>query len=211
MNNRIAEPDSTLVLPVSERCIRTIRAGTFLQLTGTIYTARDAVHRYLAAGHKPPCNLEGAFIYHCGPIAVKRKDTWDITAAGPTTSMREEQYMPALIKQYGIRGIIGKGGMGKETLDACQTVGCIYCHAVGGAAQVLANHITSVQNVYLDKEFGLPEAVWELNVASLPVIVTMDSNGANLHQTVETRSEKVLKSLLKQQASHTSSPYRETG
>ena len=108
--------------------------------------------------------------------------------------------MPSLIERFGLRGIIGKGGMGKGTLAACQSCGCVYCHAVGGAAQVLADHIMSVQNVYLEETFGLPEAVWELHIEALPVIVTMDSHGENLHQQVDTASQRRLNSLLENPA-----------
>jgi len=118
-----------------------------------------------------------------------------VTAAGPTTSIREEPYQWEVIRDHGIVGVIGKGGMGQKTLDACKEYGCVYLHAVGGAAQVLAEKIKSVDGLYLE-EFGLPEAIWEMSVEDFPVVVTMDSHGNSLHKEVENASKEVLKAVL---------------
>ena len=91
-----------------------------------------------------------------------------------------------------MRGVIGKGGMGERTLAACQEQGCVYLHAVGGAAQVLAECIKSVRNVYFLEEFGAPEAIWELEVENFPAVVTMDAHGHSLHQEVFAASQAEL-------------------
>jgi fumarate hydratase class I len=124
---------------------------------------------------------------------MKQDDgSWKATAAGPTTSIREEPYQAHIIKVFGLRGVIGKGGMGDRTLAACKEFGCVYLHAVGGAAQVLADCIRKVRNVYLMKEFGAPEAIWEFEVQDFPAVVTMDSHGNSLHKEVFAKSQAEL-------------------
>jgi len=113
-------------------------------------------------------------------------------AAGPTTSIREEPYQADIIKTFGLRGVIGKGGMADKTLAACQEFGCVYLHAVGGAAQVLAECIRKVSAVYLMEKFGAPEAIWELEIEKFPVVVTMDSHGRSLHKEVLSSSQAEL-------------------
>jgi fumarate hydratase class I len=185
-----------LDLPLDEEAVRDLHVGQFLELSGTIWTARDAAHRYLAdPANEAPFPARGAVFYHCGPVIVPADDGWRVTAAGPTTSIREEPYMPGLIERYGLRGIIGKGGMGPATLAACRQFGCLYLHAVGGAAQVLADRIRRVRGVYLE-HFGPPEAVWQLEVERFPVLVTMDAHGESLHQSVAETSNRQLSALL---------------
>lgn len=185
-----------LLLPLTETDVRSMRVGDSAVLSGRLFTGRDAIHKYLAAGNPPPCNLTDAVLYHCGPVVTPAGDGWSITAAGPTTSVREEPYMADLIRKFHLRGIIGKGGMGARTLQACQDCGCMYMHAVGGAAQVLAECITRVAGVYLEDHFGSPEALWELEVSKFPVIVTMDAYGKSLHADVESKSHEQLEQLL---------------
>jgi fumarate hydratase class I len=132
-------------------------------------------------------------IYHCGPVVVQdNAGNWKVTAAGPTTSIREEPYQAQIIRDFGVRGVIGKGGMGNRTLEACRQYGCAYFHAIGGAAQVLAECVKRVRNVYFLKEFGSPEAIWELEVEGFPAVVTMDSHGRSLHNEVFAQSEAEL-------------------
>lgn len=187
-------------LPFDEALIRELRIGDSLLLSGTICTGRDNAHKLLAesADIQPAGipNLQGGVIYHCGPVVVKSGDEWKITAAGPTTSIREEMYMGQIIRRYGLRAIIGKGGMGAETLAAAQECGCVYLHAVGGAAQILARAVKRVRNVYHMEDFGVPEAFWELEVEDFPVTVTMDAVGGNLHDLVAATSEKKLQEIL---------------
>jgi tartrate/fumarate subfamily iron-sulfur-dependent hydro-lyase beta chain len=191
-----------LTTPLNEEIVRSLRAGDDVLITGRLYTGRDAVHKYLAGGGALPdgVDLAGGIIYHCGPVVVEKnedgKRVFTVTAAGPTTSIREEPYQADLIARYGMRGVIGKGGMGLKTLAACREHGAVYLHAVGGAAQVYADCIRSVEDVYLE-EFGSPEAIWVLQVVDFPAIVTMDAHGDSLHEVVQTDSLDKLKAALK--------------
>ena len=173
--------------PFTEEKIRALKVGDAVEITGVLFTGRDAVHKYLAKGGELPAgvDLRNGIIYHCGPVVLKDEaGRWKVVAAGPTTSIREEPYQAGIIEKFGVRGVIGKGGMGDRTLAACQGSGAVYLHAIGGAAQVLAERITAVRNVYLLEKFGSPEAIWELAVERFPVVVTMDSHGRSLHAEV---------------------------
>jgi fumarate hydratase class I len=184
-----------LKTPVSEEAIRAVKVGDSVTITGVLYTGRDAVHKYLHDGGKLPAgvNLQGGILYHCGPVVVKDdQGEWKCVAAGPTTSIREEPYQWQVIRDLGLRGVIGKGGMGDKTLDACRQYGCAYLHAIGGAAQVLAECIRKVRNVYMMEQFGAPEAIWEFEVEDFPVVVTMDSHGGSLHKEVFAASQAEL-------------------
>jgi fumarate hydratase class I len=189
-------PASQLQTPLGEAAIRELKAGEYVLLSGELHTARDAVHKMLAAGGEPPCDLEGTVLYHCGPVVVEEHGEWFVRAAGPTTSYREEPYMGEIIRRFGLKAVIGKGGMGDGTLRACQDYGCVYLHAVGGAAQVLARAVKKVKAVYLREEYGSPEAVWHLQVEAFPALVTMDSHGTSLHKSVASESAERLAELL---------------
>jgi fumarate hydratase class I len=160
-------------------------------------TGRDAVHAHLMK-HAPPVDLTGGVLYHCGPVVVKEAgkdgDSWRVTAAGPTTSIREEPYQAEIIKRYGVRVVIGKGGMGAKTLAGLKASGAVYLNAIGGAAQFYARCIRRVDGVSL-MEFGTPEAMWHLDVVDFPAIVTMDAHGSSLHKDIEDASGKVLETL----------------
>jgi fumarate hydratase class I len=132
----------------------------------------------------PPVDMNGSVLYHCGPVMLKEGESWTVKAAGPTTSSREEPYQADVIKNYGVRAVIGKGGMGKKTLAALQEHGAVYLNAIGGAAQYYARNVKSVEDVHL-MEFGIPEAMWHLKVEGFPAIVTMDAHGNSLHADVE--------------------------
>ncbi|MDB6035668.1 MAG: fumarate hydratase C-terminal domain, beta subunit [Verrucomicrobiales bacterium] len=184
-----------LTVPFTDEKIRALKVGDEVALTGIVFTGRDAVHKYLHEGGElpPEVNLKDGIIYHCGPVVIKdEQGKWKVTAAGPTTSIREEPYQGEIIKHFGVRGVIGKGGMGDRTLAACKEFGCVYLHAIGGAAQVLAECIKSVRNVYMLEKFGAPEAIWELEVERFPVVVTMDSHGRSLHEEVFAASQAAL-------------------
>ena len=118
-----------------------------------------------------------------------------LIAAGPTTSIREEPYQWKIIKDYGVKAIIGKGGMGEKTKQACKKYGCLYLHAVGGAGSLIAKNVKKINNVYKLKEFGMPEAIWEIEVMDLKTIVTIDAKGNSLHDQV---SQKVKKRIGKE-------------
>lgn len=181
--------------PLTEAAVRQLKVGDAVEITGVLFTGRDAVHKYLAKGGElpPEVKLQGGIIYHCGPVVIKDEaGKWKVVAAGPTTSIREEPYQGDIIKKFGVRAVIGKGGMGDRTLAACREAGAVYLHAIGGAAQVLAEHITNVRNVYFFEKFGSPEAIWELDVVKFPAVVTMDAAGNSLHQEIFERSKAEL-------------------
>ena len=176
-----------LSFPFTEDKIRALKVGDEVLISGVVHTGRDAVHKYLHEGGKLPAgvSLRDGIIYHCGPVMLKQADgSWKCTAAGPTTSIREEPYQGQIIHDFGVRGVIGKGGMGDRTVEACKENGCVYLHAVGGAAQVLADCVKRVRNVYMMKEFGAPEAIWELEIEDFPAVVTIDAHGHSLHKEI---------------------------
>src|SRR5689334_3349600 len=184
-----------LTAPFSEEKIRSLKVGDEVGLTGILFTGRDAVHKYLHEGGQlpPAVQLRDGILYHCGPVVIKDEaGHWNVTAAGPTTSIREEPYQAEIIRKFGLRGVIGKGGMGARTLAACREHGCVYLHAVGGAAQVLAQCIKKVRGVYLLEKFGAPEAIWELEVEAFPAVVTMDAKGGSLHDQILAASQAEL-------------------
>src|SRR4051812_6551917 len=184
-----------LRFPFTQEKIAALIVGDAVEISGVVFTGRDAVHKYLHEGGElpPEVNLQDGIIYHCGPVMMKQEDgSYKCTAAGPTTSIREEPYQGEIIKHFGLSGVIGKGGMGDRTLAACKEHGCVYLHAIGGAAQVLADCIKRVRNVYLLEKFGSPEAIWELEVEGFPAVVTMDSHGNSLHKEVFANSQAEL-------------------
>ena len=184
-----------LSFPFTEEKIRALKVGEEVLISGVVFTGRDAVHKYLHEGGQLPSgvNLKEGILYHCGPVVIKdEQGAWKCVGAGPTTSIREEPYQWQVIRDFGLRGVIGKGGMGDKTLEACKQYGCVYLHAVGGAAQVLAECIKRVRNVYLMEKFGAPEAIWEFEVESFPAIVTIDAHGNSLHKEVFAASQAEL-------------------
>ena len=176
--------------PLTEEQVRSLKVGDVVLISGRAYTGRDAVHHHLMT-HEPPVDLRGAVLYHCGPVVAKDGEGWKVTAAGPTTSIREEPYQADVIRRYGVRAVVGKGGMGAKTLAALKDAGAVYLNAIGGAAQFYARTIKKVDGVSLI-EFGTPEAMWHLTVEDFPAIVTMDSHGNSLHKDVEQESGREL-------------------
>jgi fumarate hydratase class I len=172
-----------LTAPLSEEAVRALKVGDVVLISGEVYTGRDAVHAHLMK-NPPPVDLHGAVLYHCGPVMLKQGDTWTVKAAGPTTSSREEPYQATILEKYGVRAVIGKGGMGAKTLAALKKNGAVYLNGIGGAAQFYARTVEKVLGVHL-LEFGIPEAMWHLRVNNFAAIVTMDANGNSLHADVE--------------------------
>ncbi len=185
----------SLRAPLSEADVRRLKAGDMVLLSGTVYTGRDEVHKYLCKGGDLPM-LKDGIIYHCGPVVLEDNGLYRVVAAGPTTSIREEPYQADIIQRYGVKAVIGKGGMGAKTLQACKDHGCVYLHAIGGAAQIYARCVEQVEGVYLKEKFGSPEAVWVLRVKDFPAVVTMDAHGQSLHQEVAETSKGRLQSVL---------------
>ncbi|MFZ3591412.1 fumarate hydratase [Bacillus sp. DJP31] len=177
----------TLQAPITEEQIRDLKVGDVVSINGLMYTGRDAIHKYLSTNDSP-IDLNGQVIYHCGPVMLKDEEgTWHVKAAGPTTSIREEPYQGDIMKRFGIRAVIGKGGMGAKTLAALQEHGGVYLNAIGGAAQYYADCIKSVEGVDL-MQFGIPEAMWHLKVEGFKAVVTMDAHGNSLHRDIEMSS-----------------------
>jgi len=201
-----------LTLPFTDDAIRELKVGDPILLSGVMVTGRDAVHKWmietfvkkarvpqgddLAVYEAIKPLLSGSAIYHCGPV-VAGLDTKDyrFVAAGPTTSIREEPYQGDVMRHFKIKGVIGKGGMGPKTLAACQEVPGTYLHAIGGAASLIAQTVTKVIGVY-KLDFGVPEAMWVIEVKDFPAVVTMDAHGGSLHAEVEAKSKAALEKLL---------------
>jgi fumarate hydratase, class I len=182
-----------LTAPLTEEKVRALKVGDVVLVSGEMYTGRDAVHAYLMK-NPPPVDLNGAVLYHCGPVMLKDGDKWKVKAAGPTTSIREEPYQADVIKRYGVRAVIGKGGMGAKTSAALKEFGAVYLNAIGGAAQYYARTVQDVIDVNL-LDFGVPEAMWHLRVDNFPAIVTMDAHGNSLHAEIEKASAEELEAL----------------
>ena len=184
-----------LTAPLTEAQMRSLHVGDVVLIRGEMYTGRDAVHAYLQK-HDPPVDLNGSVLYHCGPVMLKEGDEWQVKAAGPTTSIREEPYEHDVLRRFGVKAVIGKGGMGPKTLAALQECGAVYLNAIGGAAQFYAKTVEKVLDVNL-MELGIPEAMWHLQVKDFPAIVTMDSHGQSLHAKVAADSGQALEALQK--------------
>ena len=192
-----------LILPCDEAAIRALRVGEEALLTGRLITGRDTAHHWLVGGFREEVApyLAGSIIYHCGPVVRKNLDgSYDFVAAGPTTSAREEPYQADVIGRYGVRGVIGKGGMFDKTRKGLVEHGAAYLHAVGGTAQSLARAVVRVERVFKLEEFGVPEAMWVIEVKDFPTVVTMDAHGGSLHESVAATSKQILQRLLGQKA-----------
>ena len=190
---------TSLRLPLSEADVRALRAGGEVALSGLIHTGRDRFHKFLADGNPSPVDLRGGALFHCGPVVVRDEAApggWRVVAAGPTTSAREEPYMAGIVRREGLRAIVGKGGMGPATAEACRECGCVYLQAVGGAAALLARCVKRVAAVHFLDEFGATEACWSLEVEDLPALVGMDATGRSLYDEVAASSRAALDTLL---------------
>jgi len=188
-----------LETPLSEDAVRRLELGDTVKLNGLIYTARDRAHKYLIEETEPESlefDLKGGVLYHCGPLVRTSGGGYELVVAGPTTSNRMNPYEADVIGRYGVRAIIGKGGMDDRTLEALKRYGCVYLSAVSGAAVVLARYVKRIRNVYKLEEFGMPECFWEFEVEDFPSIVTMDTREQSIHKQVEQRSNERLKHLL---------------
>ena len=205
-------PIVDLQIPISDDAIRTLHIGDQVRLYGTVVTARDAAHKYIMDTFiHPPAIPEseqalhdelrrlwaGGVIYHCGPVVSQDESgRWRFVAAGPTTSIREEPYEADVIAHFGVRAVIGKGGMGPKTLAAFKQYGAVYLHAVGGAATLIASSVKEVLTVYKKDELGVPEAFWVVRVEGFPAVITMDAHGQSLHETMFAASAQKLADLI---------------
>ncbi len=189
-----------LTIPLSENDVKSLNVGDSVLLSGTIVTARDLAHKYMVEKRPDFIReyLKDAAIYHCGPVVKKNdKGEWEFVSAGPTTSSREEPYQADVIAEYGVRGVIGKGGMGDKTAKGLQETGAVYLHAVGGAGSLSAKCVKKVKDVLMLEEFGSPEAFWVIEVEDFPLTVTMDAHGNSLHKKIRESSQQVLDELTK--------------
>jgi len=192
-----------LKTPISEEQIRKLKVNDVLYVTGTVVTARDQAHRraleYFKEGKPLPLNLEELAVFHCGPVVAKQGEKWIAVAAGPTTSTRMDIFEDEFIKNFKVRVVIGKGGMGKKTTDAMQKYGVVYGAFTGGAAVLAARAIKNVRGVeWFD--LGVPEAMWIFEVEEFgPLAVAIDSHGNNLftdvQKTVEESRQKIYQKL----------------
>lgn len=201
-----------LQIPIAEEAIRALHVGDQVRLYGVMVTGRDTAHKYIMDNFIRPAVipegeralhaelqrlLQGGILYHCGPVVGRDADgRWRFVSAGPTTSIREEPYEADVIAHFGLRGVIGKGGMGPKTLAACREHGAVYLHAVGGAATLIAATIKEVLTVYKKEEFGVPEAFWVVRAEGFPAVVTMDAHGQSLHEQVAAASAQRLAELM---------------
>ncbi len=173
-----------------------LKAGDPVSLSGLVFTGRDRLHKHLAETHRSPVDLKNGAIFHCGPIVKQAPDgSWQVVAAGPTTSIREEPYMATVIAEQGLKIIIGKGGMGHKTLEACRENGCVYLQVVGGAAAIIAKTVRKVLAVNFLDEFGATEALWSLQIDGLDAVVGIDSHGVSLYDEVAVQSAAKLAAL----------------
>ena len=184
-----------LTPPLTEAQVRSLRVGDVVLINGEMFTGRDNVHAHLMK-NPPPVDISGTVLYHCGPVMLKEGERWIVKAAGPTTSSREEPYQAEVIRRYGVRAVIGKGGMGVKTLAALKECGAVYLNAIGGAAQYYARTVEQVLAVHW-MEFGIPEAMWHIRVKGFAAIVTMDAQGNSLHADVEQTTGEALERLQK--------------
>jgi len=198
--------------PISAEAIKNLKVGETVELSGVMITGRDTVHKWIADNFIHPAApvsaedqsvfeaikpiLNGGIIYHCGPVVGGlATQEYRFVAAGPTTSIREEPYQGDVMRLFNLKGVIGKGGMGGKTLQACQEVPAVYFHAIGGAASLIAESVKEVLGVY-KLDFGVPEAIWVIRVEGFPVVVTMDAHGNSLHDTIRQVSRKNLELLM---------------
>lgn len=205
--------DKRVNLPISLEAIRDLKVGDAVLLNGVMITGRDAVHKWLTDTYLNPTkpasqadlelleeirkiSREGV-IYHCGPVVSQDENKeYHFVSAGPTTSIREEPYQAGVMELLGLRGVIGKGGMGARTLEACQALGGVYFHAIGGAAAYIAQSVSRVLGVH-KLDLGVPEAIWVIEVVDFPAVVTMDAHGNSLHKNLREQSAEVLANLMR--------------
>lgn len=203
---------TALQIPISEEQILSLHAGDSVTISGIATTGRDAAHKYMVEKlidggdalsesdrklfDELKAIYQGGAIYHCGPIVRNDGGKWTIVSAGPTTSIREEVYEDRVIAAFGLRVVIGKGGMGPRTLAACRENRAVYIHAIGGAGVTTAETMVEVLDVFKKDEFGSPEAFWKVRLVNFPGIVTMDAHGKSLHEELGRSFDESLAKVL---------------
>ncbi len=188
----------TIEAPVKDRSVlEKLRTGDVIYLSGLVATARDEAYRRIALmNEEPPLSLEGWAIFHAGPIMKRVNNEWQCLSIGPTTSIRLESYSPSFIERTGVSIIIGKGGMGRRTAEACRKHRAIYTVFPGGCGVLGASFVKEVIDVKW-LELGIPEAMWILRVERLgPLIVTIDATGRNLAEEVKSEAKSRMNEAL---------------
>jgi len=202
----------TLHTPISDEDILSLHAGDVVEISGAGVTARDMAHKYMVEVliqkkdnlseediriyNDLKVTLKGGFIYHSGPIVRQVGGRWRFLSSGPTTSIRIEPYQTGVIEEFGVKVIIGKGGMGESTLEACKRHRVVYVQGIGGVGVLNAEAVVDVMDVFKRDEFGLPEAIWKIRVEKFTGIVTMDAHGNSLYRDIQKKTEEALKKLL---------------
>ena len=187
--------------PISEEETRKFIVRDVIYLSGTIFTARDEAHRraleLASKGMTLPIKVDGLAMYHCGPIVRKVDEKWRIISAGPTTSSRMEMFESDFLRNFKVSMIIGKGGMGPNTTEAMKKHVTVYGTFTGGAGALAAESIIDIEGVeWLD--LGIPEALWSFKIKNFgPIIITIDSYGNNLHQSLMKKVEKRIDQMKK--------------
>ncbi len=170
--------------PLTREDLKDIHAGDVIYLNGHIVTCRDVAHRRLIEyGRELPVNVDGGAIFHAGPIVRKiDDDKYEMVSVGPTTSMRMEKFEKEFIKQTGVKVIVGKGGMGQDTMEGCSEYGAIHCVFPAGCAVLAATEVEEIENAeWMD--LGMPETLWVCRVKEFgPLIVSIDTHGENLFE-----------------------------
>jgi len=184
--------------PIRDEDLEPIRVGDVVYLTGTIVTARDSVHkRVVVEGMNLPIDLRGLAIFHAGPAVKKINNEWKIVSIGPTTSTRMEPYEADFIAKTGVKLIAGKGFMKERTAEACAKYKCIVTIFPGGCGALGAKCVKRVAGVHW-LELGVPEAMWVLEVENFgPLIVTIDTTGANMYSERYRDIQKKISELMK--------------
>ncbi len=187
--------ERVLTTPIPEEEARALRAGDVFYLSGLLITARDEAHKKILE-RGSPLPLEGLALFHCGPVVQKRGETWEVVAAGPTTSARMELFEAEFLRRFRPRVIVGKGGMGEKTLTALGEVGALYAHFTGGAGVLAAQAIKRVREVHWLEELGVPEAIWVFEVERFgPLVVAMDSHGRSLYKELSAQVERNMEAI----------------
>jgi len=188
-----------LETPIDEQTIAGLKAGDIIFLSGTVFTARDEAHmELLEHGDIPGFDMTGLGLYHCGPVMKNDQGEWKIISAGPTTSFRMESLEPKFLDRFGVKVIIGKGGMGQSTLEALKKHNVVYVSFTGGAGALAAKGLGEVKDVHYLEELGMPEAVWVFEAKDFgPLVVSMDAHGNSLYDTVNENSKKKLEGIIR--------------
>lgn len=172
-----------LTTPIKTEDIEDLKIGDIVYLDGILVTCRDTGHkRRVLSGIVPETPLEGGAVFHAGPIVKKNGDKWDMISIGPTTSMRMEKFEKEFIEITGAKLIIGKGGMGAKTVEACVKNKAVHAVFPGGCAVVAADEVEEITKAeWLD--LGMPEAFWVCRVKNFgPLIISIDTKGNNLFE-----------------------------